>query len=522
VALRPEQIEQQEFSMSRKGFDRDQVRQFLVDVASQVRDLQTDAMSRVETESESTDSADGEVAAGHTIAPLAGQGLVDGDRFGALGERIAGLLRQAHEASEETREGAESEASRLRTEAQQVLDEANAEAERIREEMAAYRVQVEAEAVQIRNQAEIDGNALLDQRTAQVEQNEREIALEREAAMKELSEARSQVAVLLQEARAQSEFIRQEAEEIIRTKVRSNMDAAQRRIDVLRTTEESSKDRIITAQRELESALQRLESEPLPEFPADTEDLVLAQAEQALDAREAGMVAEAETAAEAAAIDAEAAVVDVVEVAEVKATDATEYTEVDNAEISNDSDWVADSDPAAEPISSAETFEHGVVYQPEADDSADHVEAGERADNEEVATFADAASLAVEDNEVPDLSQSDETATETEMVTEPQIETDGEADTEVAGVSNMFDVPSEPDTPEFPSSGFATTEFDSQPPVRDGHIEPPAAPMPIVDEQNPLTTEPSDETPSPENEDALARLVREAMQRAVESARSSD
>jgi hypothetical protein len=85
---------------------------------------------------------------------------------------------------------------------------------------------------------------------------------------------------LLEQARAQSEFIRQEAEEVIRAKVRSNIDQAERRIARLRITEQASRERIIAAQSELQSAISRLDSEPVQELGVGTDDLVIAEAEQ--------------------------------------------------------------------------------------------------------------------------------------------------------------------------------------------------------------------------------------------------
>ncbi len=122
--------------------------------------------------------------------------------------------------------------------------------------------------------------ARLDERRSLVEQAEAEAATEREAALAEVSEARQQVATLLEEARAQSEFIKREAEEIVRAKVRTNLDQAQRRLDVLRNTETSSRNRILTAQRELEAALNRLDAEAVSELGAQTEQDVLLEAEQ--------------------------------------------------------------------------------------------------------------------------------------------------------------------------------------------------------------------------------------------------
>ncbi|MDH4280682.1 MAG: hypothetical protein OEW83_21665, partial [Acidimicrobiia bacterium] len=92
--------------------------------------------------------------------------------------------------------------------------------------------------------------------------------------------ARAQVADLLQQAQAQSEFIRLEAEEKIREKVRAHIDQAERRIARLRITEQASRERIIAAQSELNSAISRLDSEPVQELGEGTPDQVLDEARQ--------------------------------------------------------------------------------------------------------------------------------------------------------------------------------------------------------------------------------------------------
>lgn len=338
MPLRPDEIENREFASSLRGFDKHEVRAFLRRVASDVEELETTLTTR-----ESAWAGGGEgVAQGSAPLPEATQ--IDEDRFGALGDRIANLLRQAHEVATETREqseqkaielrsGAEDElerarvdASRLREEAESLKAEAErlhaesasvrheaeeyvnqlrteadgarteadhlrAEAARLRAEAQAFRTEsedysahlrgeAEHEAHAIRDRAEVEGVARLDERRTQLEQAEAEAATEREAALAEVSEARQQVSTLLEEARAQSEFIKREAEEIVRVKVRTNLDQAQRRLDVLRNTETSSRNRILTAQRELEAALNRLDAEAFSELGAETEQEVLLEAEQ--------------------------------------------------------------------------------------------------------------------------------------------------------------------------------------------------------------------------------------------------
>ncbi len=338
MPLRPDEIENREFASSLRGFDKHEVRAFLRRVASDVEELETTITTR-----ESSWSDGGEGAA-QGFAPLPEATQIDEDRFGALGDRIANLLRHAHQVATETRDqseqkaielrsGAEDElerarvdASRLREEAESLKAEASrlhaesasvrheteeyvnqlraeaegaraeadhfrSEGERLRAEAEAFRAEseeysarlrgeAEHEAHAIRDRAEVEGMARLDERRSFLEQAEAEAATEREAALAEVSEARQQVATLLEEARAQSEFIKREAEEIVRAKVRTNLDQAQRRLDVLRNTETSSRNRILTAQRELEAALNRLDAETVSELGAQTEQDVLLEAEQ--------------------------------------------------------------------------------------------------------------------------------------------------------------------------------------------------------------------------------------------------
>ncbi|MDH3303192.1 MAG: hypothetical protein OES24_22035, partial [Acidimicrobiia bacterium] len=117
-------------------------------------------------------------------------------------------------------------------------------------------------------------------RQGEVYKNAEEAERERDKALAQISEARAQVADLLQQAQAQSEFIRLEAEEKIREKVRAHIDQAERRIARLRITEQASRERIIAAQSELNSAISRLDSEPVQELGEGTPDQVLDEARQ--------------------------------------------------------------------------------------------------------------------------------------------------------------------------------------------------------------------------------------------------
>ncbi len=312
MPLRPEEIEDREFAAVGDGLDAHEVRAFLRRVAAEVADWEErlqSCQSAQRSEFEAILSAEEE-------------GLSSPDKFGAVGDRIAALLRQAYDTASETELRSEERSLRLRSEAEAELERARGEAARLTAEADTLRTQAEslhreaserdaeaerlraeaeqevadaqrhresaqellaaaeADAVIIRDRAEEEGNARLDDREAEIGRLESEIAAEREQAFAEVADARSQVAGMLEEARGQSEFIKLEAEEIIRTKVRTNVDAAQKRIDVLRNTEIASRNRILTAHRELESALERLDTEPVPEFGPDVEREVLTEAEQ--------------------------------------------------------------------------------------------------------------------------------------------------------------------------------------------------------------------------------------------------
>ena len=276
MALNPDQIEQTEFGSSLRGFDKQEVRAFLARVARSMRELEGE---RAETT----------LAAASAVPPRpAPSDMSDEDRFGELGERIANLLRNAHDSAATIKANADVEVTQMRIAAESDVAEAQTEVQRARAEAAEIIATAEADAVEIRLQAERDGLAKLDDRQAVIEANELSIQQDQKQALAELADARNQVSALLEQARAQSEFIRLEADDIIREKIRSNLEAAEGRLTVIRNTESISRERIRLAQNELESALGRLESEPAPELPHGQEHLVIEEAEER--ALEAGYV----------------------------------------------------------------------------------------------------------------------------------------------------------------------------------------------------------------------------------------
>ncbi len=687
MVLRPEDIEQREFGSALRGFDKAEVRAFLRRVAGEVRYLESEVEAVKDSSSDTTErpAADLELpridtrppppvlaplpddlpprdlpdlgapgsqlpepVAPEPVAPVpetsSGTPSIEheADRFGALGDRIANLLRNAQETAEQVRRQADSDAAQTRAEAaaagvelrtsadhyaaetraeaaaeaeelrssaqvystevrssadadaasmraaaEEALASAQAEAAEIREhaladanemrtqasaELDAARTEAatalreaETEVVTLRQQAIDDGVATLSGREAVIAQQEAEVAAEREQALAELADARSQVSTLLQEARAQSEFIRQESEEIIRTKVRANMEQAQKRIDMLRTTETASKDRIAAARKELESALARLDAEPAPGLPAGTEDLVLEEAHEAASGNRS-LVAPTPDSSEAV----DAGFIDVETVGpDTDRSTGSEAADLD--EVAIETGQVGGFDASLSQTLADE------LQTPDADPS---VERSESVDPAAVSTEghleAEIVDVAEATTHAPEFAADGAAAPEAPLVDLPSPDTiappppppgfgDDFVDPGVGqtvhggsffgsrGSEATEDIPPPPPPPpgfEAPV-GIDAPVFDSvdttaTPPAADvDPLEglmpddeadhdadssttgeaPTAAPVESVDDQIEVDEAPSDapvaDINTPENEDALAKLVREAMQRAVDSARGN-
>lgn len=354
MTMRPDDIKNRTFDSSLRGYDKAEVRSFLFKVADSSRELD-EKLTVAEKQLASARSAaivDGSTdALGHdaqsdadassTSLAATEQSIVD--RYGALGDRIADLLRSADESATDVRVSAERDAAELRAEAQadaqqirtdaedraaELLSEARAirqEADDHRDEKLAelantrleqesaisearaaaekevetYRVnsinEIQAlrsaaaqDADVIREAAVADGTAVIAEEAATAARLLEEAEKDRLAARAELDEVRSEVSSLLEQARTQSEFIKQEADEIIRAKVRSNYEQAQTRIDMLRNTEIASRERIVRAQTELVGALNRLDAEPAPSLDPATAPAVIEEAERRHDELYAG------------------------------------------------------------------------------------------------------------------------------------------------------------------------------------------------------------------------------------------
>ncbi len=603
MTMRPEDIQNRTFANALRGYDKDEVRSFLFRVAEASRELHdrlaaTEAQVASSAETGDSDTAGTDAGASperasgfvadvhdaespatpdftiHDDNDLAATERSIADRYGALGDRIAELLRNADESaaailsaaetdSAEMRAAAESDAAELRTEAEPHAAQPLAEAGAIRDEADAHRAEVmaeieaaqadqdalladarataeaeietlrvsrlaeiddlrnrvDAEVEEMRSSAEHDlatlrettiaeGEAALAEREVEAARLLDEAENDRQAARAELEEVRSVVAGLLEQARTQSEFIRQEADEIIRTKVRANFEQAQARIDVLRNTEVASRERIVRAQTELTSALSRLDAEPVPALDPTSAPAIIEEAEQRHDGVLEGSSATGDSAATAGGI------LDVFETDE----------HIGDGDIDDEAGIIVGDEPETD---TRATFE------------ADVAEANQQIDDEQspLSAFLGTGSSPHDDEGTDaepfgsrfDFSPQDVDATESADETASAPFGSGGFGAEGFG-----------------SAGFGTAAPDvSDPAVDHESVDDAAAEHPGVDDSpadagahdadvddtegdlGPATLEealPDDgiEVGGAAEEDALARLVREAMQEAVDSARKND
>ncbi len=283
MALSPDQFEVQEFTVAFRGWRKEEVTAFLKRAATEMRELQSRLDTARADVQEAVRSKEAAIAAAAQlpVPPALAPTEVeheDADRFNQLGDRIAGLLRTAEESAEKIKAEAEvdadeiqqiarSEAEELKAEGERILQDARTEADRIRAEAEEQAAANKTELEQART--ELDVELAETREAADSDRTEAQVAL---------AEAQAEVAELLAEARSQSEFIRQEADEIVRVKVRTDMDTAEKRMRILQLTEQSSRDRLVAAQAELNSALDKLEADPAPELALIEADDVLTEA----------------------------------------------------------------------------------------------------------------------------------------------------------------------------------------------------------------------------------------------------
>lgn len=151
VLISPEQIRRREFVTIRRGYDPDQVRDYMEQLADQVGLMQT-LLREARQEAEAAVRA--------TEKPRI-------DPYEALAKRVTGVIREADSAAEQIRSGAVQDAERM-------TGEARADADRIRTDAQARaeetRAAAEAAAKQARAEADRTIAGLAERRDALVEQ----------------------------------------------------------------------------------------------------------------------------------------------------------------------------------------------------------------------------------------------------------------------------------------------------------------------------------------------------------------
>ncbi len=455
-----------------------------------------------ESAASATDTA--VVETGAVAAPV--QTETDDERFQALGDRIAGLLKSAHESAANLSEMAEVEVSEklavAEAEADVIRAEAEAQAVEIREAALAEAEELRtiaqlnlAEADELKAKAVSDGRDELKVQREEVDELTNAAFEDRELAMAELTDARGQVTDLLGEARSQSEFLRHEAEEVIRARVRKNMEQAEERLNVLRNSEVASRARIVAAHQELEGAIARLDIEEAPSLPADPEHFALSGAQKRADASNYGQIE-----ADYSTVDEDSDPM----LASPGPDDSASSESAITESVTADSATVID-----EPVNVAE------VSKPDADSSEMEIIEVEVL---EPPVSASAASP-VADTEAD--SKSDANSGGGSIYTPPSVEPIGfEAPVvEVETVSEVAEVPVVEASEQLPQRGMIAPEVTTpEVAVPESPLEVPQAPVAEV----PVVVPEAEDKPFGQDEDALGRLVRQAMERAVDSARSSD
>lgn len=153
-----EQIRRKEFATVRRGYDIDQVRDYLVLMATQIETLEEGLREAKMQAATRPAPSPGEVLAGRSaeadaVQEGSGAGIAagsDADPYTQLAERLASVLRSADQEAAEVLDSAKEEATRLvedaRTEADSVRLDAQARAEEARQQGAEALARAKAEA----------------------------------------------------------------------------------------------------------------------------------------------------------------------------------------------------------------------------------------------------------------------------------------------------------------------------------------------------------------------------------------
>ncbi len=144
------QIRRREFATIRRGYDPDQVREYLRDVASQVETLEGELReSRIEAQNAT-------VASDPVVVPEPEQPDTEPqpDPYEQLAEHLSGLMRSADGEAERIVQEAQDEATRMMT-------EARTEADRIRLDAQARAEEARTEGAQFLTQAKVEADKVL-------------------------------------------------------------------------------------------------------------------------------------------------------------------------------------------------------------------------------------------------------------------------------------------------------------------------------------------------------------------------
>lgn len=302
MALSPEDITSRKFTITRRGYDTDEVDTFLGFVAREVHNLQAGSrpqqplperrpqhqtpgppapdpptQGRGAPQQPPGPSAPAQPAPAQAPAqpPQAG-----GDDFERLGSEVASVLRTAHESVDKLRADAEQAAGALRQRAEKDAAElravtareceelqarASAEAERLRSEAATY-------AVETRRQADEKLDSAAHQVVDAEERSEALMAETKARAAAVRDEAQQQAASVLATAEAKARETTEQAEAHAQARKNELLGYARSRLDSAAQAERVTFERLAATVTELEELLARLRSQPRIDVEIDLEE----------------------------------------------------------------------------------------------------------------------------------------------------------------------------------------------------------------------------------------------------------
>jgi DivIVA domain-containing protein len=215
--MRPEDIQHRDFLVGMRGYDKDDVRSFLAEIAAEHGALQAEL----------------EAARSVAAAPLPVAATPEQDDFENLGASVAAILRAAKGSAAE------------------VTQDAEAQAQAVREEADTYAASLRQQADNIRSAA---SDAAADTR-ARAEAMADEL---RAAAQASLDEAHAEAERILRDASDKARGIEIETEARLRNKVEALLADAEGRINEAQAREATLRSRLQDANEELQLALMAL------------------------------------------------------------------------------------------------------------------------------------------------------------------------------------------------------------------------------------------------------------------------